>query len=99
MSTVRIPPVLRKQTGGAKDVSAEGGTVGEVLHNIATQYPSLKAQLFHEDQLQRYVNVFVNDEDIQYLQKLDTPVGPQDTVIILPAMAGGGEVYPNDDRR
>ena len=89
MSTVRIPPVLRKQTGGAKEVQADGGTVGEVLRHLAEEYPALQAQLFSDGQLQRYVNVYVNDQDIQYLKRLDTPVGTQDVVIILPAMAGG----------
>ena len=89
MSTVRIPPVLRNQTGGEKEIQAEGQTVGEVLGHLADRYPALRDRLFQDDQLQRFVNVFVNDQDIQYLQRLDTPVGTQDTVIILPAMAGG----------
>ena len=89
MTTVRIPPVLRKQAGGAKEIQTEGATVGEVLRRLAAEYPALASQLFRDGQLQRYVNVYVNDQDIQYLQRLDTPVGAQDTVIILPAMAGG----------
>ncbi len=89
MSTVRIPPVLRNQTGGEKEIQAEGKTVGEVLGHLADRYPALRDHLFQDGQLQRFVNVFVNDQDIQYLQRLDTPVGAQDTVIILPAMAGG----------
>lgn len=91
MSTVRIPPVLRSQTGGAREVQTSGSTVKEVLTDLAQQYPSLKGQLFQDGQLQRYVNVYVNDQDIQYLQRLDTPVGAEDTVIILPAMAGGSD--------
>lgn len=89
MSTVRIPPVLRSQAGGAKEIQAEGTTVGEVLRYLGDQYPALRNQLFQDGQLQRYVNVYVNDQDIQYLERLDTPVSAQDTVIILPAMAGG----------
>jgi sulfur-carrier protein len=89
MSNVRIPPVLRQQTGGAKEVQAEGNTVGEVLRRLTDQYPALESQLFQNGQLQRYVNVYVNDQDIQYLDRLDTRVDPHDTVIILPAMAGG----------
>lgn len=89
MSTVRMPPVLRAQTGGAKEVEAAGQTVGEVLDNLTATYPSLRAHLFQDGSLQRFVNVYVNDEDIQYLQRLDTPVSDRDTVIILPAMAGG----------
>lgn len=89
MSHVRIPPVLRSHTGGAKEIDADGSTVGDVLHNLAGQYPALQDQLFQDGQLHRYVNVYLNDQDIQYLQRLDTPVGNEDSVIILPAMAGG----------
>lgn len=89
MSKVRIPPVMRPQTGGAKEVEIDGDTAGQVLQNLAERYPSLGDQLFEDGKLRRYVNVYVNDEDIQYLDKLDTGVNPQDTVIILPAMAGG----------
>jgi sulfur-carrier protein len=89
MSNVRIPPVLRAHTGGSREVTAEGDTVGTVLINLTSNYPELREQLFEGDALQRYVNVYVNDEDIQYLDKLATPVGPNDTVVILPAMAGG----------
>ena len=89
MTTVRVPPVLRQQTGGAREVQADGTTVGEVLQGLIKAHPALKDHLFDGDALQRFVNVYVNDQDIQYLQRLDTPVGPNDTVIILPAMAGG----------
>lgn len=89
MSNVRIPPVLRAQVGGSRDVQAEGQTVGEVLQNLTDQYPTLNAQLFDGNGLQRYVNIYLNDQDIQYLQRLDTPVSASDTIIILPAMAGG----------
>ena len=92
MTTVRIPPVLRKQVGGVKEVQAEGSTVGEVLRRLASDYPALESQIFQNDELQRYVNVYLNDQDIQYLQRLDTPARDEDTVIILPAMAGG-EAY------
>lgn len=89
MAMVRVPPVLRQQTGGAKEVEATGSSVGEVLNSLTSSYPALRDQLFQDGALQRFVNVYVNDEDIQYLQKLETPVGERDTVIILPAMAGG----------
>lgn len=89
MSNVRIPPVLRAHTGGSREVAADGDTVGTVLANLTSDYPGLRDQLFEGEDLQRYVNVYVNDEDIQYLDKLSTPVGPRDTVVILPAMAGG----------
>ena len=90
MSTVKIPPVLRSSVGGAKEVDAEGGDVGEVLRSLASQHPDTESQLFSEDgQLNRYVNVYLNDEDVRVLDGLGTAVGPGDTLVILPAMAGG----------
>jgi MoaD family protein len=91
MSNVKIPPVLRSSTGGEKEVSAAGGTVGEVLRSLAESHPSTESQLFSEDgQLNRYVNVYLNDEDVRVLDGLETPVKDADTLVILPAMAGGG---------
>jgi molybdopterin synthase sulfur carrier subunit len=90
MSTVKIPPVLRSSTGGEKQISAEGANVGEVLRHVAGAHPDTERQLFQEDgQLNRYVNVYLNDEDVRVLQGLDTPVTASDTLVILPAMAGG----------
>ena len=90
MSTVKIPPVLRSSTGGAKEVQAEGATVGDVLRSLADQHPSTQTQLFGDDgQLNRYVNVYLNDEDVRVLDGLDTGVGDSDTLVILRAMAGG----------
>jgi molybdopterin synthase sulfur carrier subunit len=90
VSTVKIPPVLRSSTGGEKEISAEGGTVGEVLRSLAAQHPETERQLFAEGgELNRYVNVYLNDEDVRVLEGLDTPVGSGDTLVILPAMAGG----------
>jgi MoaD family protein len=90
MSTVKIPPVLRSSTGGEKEVAADGDSVGEVLRELAAQHPDTERQLFAEDgQLNRYVNVYLNDEDVRVLQGLETPVGTSDTLVILPAMAGG----------
>ncbi|MGE5635901.1 MAG: ubiquitin-like small modifier protein 1 [Nocardioidaceae bacterium] len=90
MSTVRIPPVLRPSTAGEREVDADGATVGEVLLAVAERHPATRSQLFSEDGgLNRYVNVYLNDEDVRVLQGLDTSVGPDDTLVILPAMAGG----------
>ena len=90
MSTIKIPPVLRSSTGGEKEVAAEGADVGEVLRSLADQHPETKRQLFGEDgSLNRYVNVYLNDEDVRVLGGLDTAVKPEDTLVILPAMAGG----------
>jgi molybdopterin synthase sulfur carrier subunit len=90
MSTIKIPPVLRGSVGGAKQVEADGASVGEVLRALASEHPETQSQLFSEDgELNRYVNVYLNDEDVRVLDGLDTPVGASDTVVILPAMAGG----------
>jgi sulfur-carrier protein len=89
MSRIRVPPALRS-TVGVREVVAEGSTVREVLDQFVTLYPPVREQLFEDDgQLKRYVNVYLNQQDIQYLDKLDTASGPDDTIIILPAMAGG----------
>jgi molybdopterin converting factor small subunit len=90
MSTVKIPPVLRPSTGGEKEVAVEGGNVGDVLRALAEQHPATQSQLFSESgELNRYVNVYLNDEDVRVLNGLETAVGPDDTLVILPAMAGG----------
>jgi molybdopterin synthase sulfur carrier subunit len=90
MAIVRIPPVLRPSTGGEKEVSADGGNVGDVLRALADQHPATEQQLFQADgQLNRYVNVYLNDEDVRVLDGLGTSVGDGDTLVILPAMAGG----------
>jgi sulfur-carrier protein len=90
MPTVKIPPVLRPQTGGDPEVTAEGETVGDVLRALAEAHPETRIQLFADGgELNRYVNVYLNDEDVRVLDGLDTPVSSSDTVVILPAMAGG----------
>jgi molybdopterin converting factor small subunit len=91
MATIKIPPVLRQSVGGEKEVRADGGTVGDALRSLAEQHPATQSQLFSDDgQLNRYVNVYLNDEDVRVLDGLDTSVGQSDTLVILPAMAGGG---------
>jgi len=90
MATVRIPPVLRPSVGGEREVTAEGSSVGEVLNALAESHPETRSQLFGpEGDLNRYVNVYVNDEDVRVLDGLDTAVADGDTLVILPAMAGG----------
>ncbi|HEY8763958.1 MAG TPA: MoaD/ThiS family protein [Solirubrobacteraceae bacterium] len=90
MATIRIPPVLRAAVGGEKELSADGSSVGEILRSVAEQHPETQAQLFAVDGgLNRYVNVYLNDEDVRVLDGLDTSVGSSDTLVILPAMAGG----------
>ncbi|HEV2459983.1 MAG TPA: MoaD/ThiS family protein [Ktedonobacterales bacterium] len=90
MSTVRIPPVLRPAVSGAKQVEAGGPTLAAILDDLFARYPAVRAQILTpEGSLSRFVNVFVNDQDVRYLGGLDTPVSDGDTVVLLPAMAGG----------
>ncbi len=90
MATVRIPPVLRPQTGGQPEIEAAGASVGEVLRALTAAHPDTEPQLFGADgELNRYVNVYLNDEDVRVLDGLETAVADGDTVVILPAMAGG----------
>jgi MoaD family protein len=90
MATVRIPKVLQAHTGGQAEVEAAGADVGEVLRALTAAHPDTGAQLFGEEgELNRYVNVYLNDEDVRVLSGLDTAVSDGDTVVILPAMAGG----------
>ncbi len=90
MATVRIPPVLRPKTGGQPEVEAAGGNVGEVLRALTSAHPDTADQLFDDGgELNRYVNVYLNDEDVRVLNGLETAVSDGDTVVILPAMAGG----------
>lgn len=89
MATVRLAPVLRASAGGSKQVNAQGNTIADVLSDLFLRYPALKEQIQPGQELSTFVNVYVNDQDIRYLQKLETPVGSNDTVILLPAMAGG----------
>ncbi len=90
MAKIRIPPVLRPSVGGEKELTASGGSVGEVLRSVAETHPDTQSQLFAADGgLNRYVNVYLNDEDVRVLDGLDTSVGDGDTLVILPAMAGG----------
>jgi sulfur-carrier protein len=89
MATVKIPPVLRASVGGEKELSADGGNVGDVLRALVDAHPETEPQLFSNGELNRYVNVYLNDEDVRVLEGLDTAVGMGDTIVILPAMAGG----------
>lgn len=90
MATVKIPPVLRGATGGEREVPAVGANIGEVLRAVTEAHPETERQLFSpEGELNRYVNVYLNDEDVRVLDGLDTAVSDGDQVMILPAMAGG----------
>ena len=90
MAVAKIPPVLRASTGGEKEVPVEGESVGDALRSLVSAHPETQSQLFGEDgSLNRYVNVYLNDEDVRVLDGLDTVVAESDTLVILPAMAGG----------
>ena len=91
MTKVRIPPTLRTEVGGQREVQAAGATVGEVLADLAGRFPGLGRQVFDggTGEIAAFVNIYVNNEDVRTLQGLDTPVGEGTTVILLPAMAGG----------
>jgi molybdopterin converting factor small subunit len=87
---VRIPTILRPDAGGQAVVDANGATLGEIFADLVSRFPGLKDKVITEDgQLHKFVNVYVNDDDVRYLDKLDTKVSESDTVSILPAVAGG----------
>ena len=86
---VSIPTILRPHTGGAKSVDGAGSTLAEVLDDLETRHPGLRERLVDGDGLRRFINVYVNDEDVRFLGGLATPVDDGDTVTVLPAVAGG----------
>ena len=88
MTRVRIPPTLRNEVGGERELVGEGSTVREVLGDISARYPALEKQLFEDGDLAPFVNVYVGGEDVRTLDGLDTRVNGA-SVILLPAMAGG----------
>jgi MoaD family protein len=87
--TVSIPTILRTHTGGEKTVQASGSTVAEVIDNLDANHGGIKARLVKEGSLHRFVNVYVNDEDVRFAGGLDATVSDGDNVTILPAVAGG----------
>jgi molybdopterin converting factor small subunit len=86
---VRIPTILRTYTGGAKSVEGSGSTLGELLINLDAEHDGLRDRLVDGENLRRFVNVYLNDEDVRFLGGLETPVSDGDTVTVLPAVAGG----------
>ena len=89
MSTVRIPPTLRAETQGAASVEANGETVRDLLDDLTGRFPALRERIYPEGELARFVNVYVEGEDVRTRDGLDTEVSDSSTVILLPAMAGG----------
>ncbi len=86
---IRIPPTLRGETQGAREVEANGGTVRELLDDLMGRFPELRGQLLREDELAPFVNIYVGGEDVRTRDGLETAVDDGSTVILLPAMAGG----------
>ena len=89
MSTIRIPPVLRENTGGSRTVEVTGGTVSEALDDLFGKHPALRDRVTDDGQLSHFINVYVNDRDVRYRDGLATAVGSDDMIILLSAMAGG----------
>ena len=89
MTTIRIPPTLRVETGGERQVRAVGDTVRELLDDLMSRFPGLRSQLVEDDEIAPFVNVYVEGEDVRTLDGLETSVPQGATVILLPAMAGG----------
>lgn len=86
---VQIPTPMREQAGGKSEVEVKAGTIQAVLDDLIAQYPALAPKLFDQGKLRPYINVFVNDEDIRYLDELATEVKDGETVALIPAVAGG----------
>jgi molybdopterin converting factor small subunit len=89
MSIVRVPPVLREEAGGVREVEAAGKNVRELLEDLAKRLPALGSRVYGNGEIRAFVNVYVDGEDVRTRDGLDTPVRDTSTVILLPAMAGG----------
>jgi molybdopterin converting factor small subunit len=89
VTVVRVPPVLRAEAGGAREVEASGGTVRELLEDLTQRIPALGSRVYTGEDIHSFVNVYVDGEDVRTRDGLETPVGDGSTVILLPAMAGG----------
>lgn len=89
MASIKIPTPLRAYTGGEAEITVAGETVGAVLNNLIEQHPDLKQHIFKDDELRSFVNVFIGDEDIRFMDGVDTPVTEGDNLRIIPSIAGG----------
>jgi len=89
VATIRIPPILRPDAGGNREVEASGGTVREALESLVGEYPSLRDRIFDGNELPQFLNVFIDGTDVRLLDGLDTAVADGAQVILLPAVAGG----------
>jgi molybdopterin converting factor small subunit len=89
MASIRIPTPLRAYTDGESKISVNGATVGEALNTLVTQYPDLQTHLFNGEELRSFVNIFIDDEDIRFMQGLETEIEADDSLRIIPSIAGG----------
>ena len=89
MTTIRIPTPLRPYTNGQRSVQVAGNSVGAALSNLTSQHPDLRQHLYEGDKLRSFVNVFLNEEDVRYLDGVETAVSDSDTLMIIPSIAGG----------
>ncbi len=89
MASIRIPTPLRAYTDGESSIDATGGTVGEALSNLVDQHPDIKPHLFNDEELRSFVNIFIADEDIRFMQGLETEIEADDKLRIIPSIAGG----------
>ncbi|MBW8011994.1 MAG: MoaD/ThiS family protein [Chloroflexi bacterium] len=91
MPTLRIPSPLRPFADGASEIDVQGSTVSDALEELTVKYPSLRKHLFTEDgEMRAFVNLFLNDEDVRFLQGVDTKINVDDRLMIIPSIAGGG---------
>jgi molybdopterin synthase sulfur carrier subunit len=89
VTVVRIPPVLRADVGGLRDVTVEAGTVREALSKLVAEYPALDGRVLAGDEVPSFINIFVDGENVRLNAGLDTPIGPRTALLLLPAVAGG----------
>ncbi len=89
MASIKIPTPLRAYTGQQAEVTVQGSTISEALSSLVTQYPDLKTHLFQDEKLRSYVNVYLGDEDVRFLEGLDTEIGGDAKLRIIPTIAGG----------
>ena len=92
MASVRIPPILRPEAGGNREIEVDGATVREVIDALIAAYPALRERLLDGDELPQFLNVFIDGTDVRLLDGLDTPVADGAAVILLPAVAGGSNL-------
>ncbi len=89
MASIRIPTPLRAFTDGEANIAVDGATVGDALNNLVERHPELRDHLFNADELRSFVNIFIGDEDIRFLQGLETEIAGEDSLRIIPSIAGG----------